>query len=52
MYDLNASRLCEMVGDRQVEVNSRRFIRNVRFNSTEISLDGALDLIRWTKTKQ
>jgi hypothetical protein len=52
MYDIDAGRLYEMTGGRQMEVDNYLVIRKVRFHSTEISLDGALELIRGTKTTQ
>jgi hypothetical protein len=52
MYDIDAGRLYEMTGGRQMEVDNHLVIRKVRFHSTEISLDGALELIRGTKTTQ
>ena len=52
MYDIDAGRLYEMAGGRQVEVVNRLVIRKVRFHSTEISLDNALELIRGTETTQ
>jgi hypothetical protein len=52
MYDIDAGRLYEMAGGRQVEVDNHLVIRKVRFHSTEISLDGALELIRGTETTQ
>jgi hypothetical protein len=52
LYDIDAERLYEMAGYRWAEVNNHRIIRNVRFHSTEISLDGALALQRGTGTTQ
>ena len=52
IYDIDAGRLYEMAGGRQMEVDNHLVIRKVRFHSTEISLDGALELIRGTKTTQ
>jgi len=52
MYDIDAGRLYEMARGLQMEVNNHLVIRKVRFHSTEISLDGALELIRRTKTTQ
>jgi hypothetical protein len=52
MYDIDAGRLYEMAEGRQVEVVNRLVIRKVRFHSTEISLDNALELIRGTETTQ
>jgi hypothetical protein len=52
MYDIDAGRLYEMTGGRQEEVVNRLVVRKVRFHSTEISLDNALELIRGTETMQ
>ncbi len=52
VYDIDAGRLYEMAGGGQVEVVNHLVIRKVRFHSTEISLDGALELIRGAETTQ
>ena len=52
MYDIDAGRLYEMAGGRRVEVDDHLVVRKVRFHSTEISLDSALELLRGTEKTQ
>jgi hypothetical protein len=51
-YDIDAGKLYEMAGGRQVEVDNHLVIRKVRLHSTEITPDDALELIRGTETTQ